>query len=199
MLCDRARKTTSPLMKEEITFVIPSVNRASLLRSLKSLEQQTNPNWRCIVVYDGVKGPFFRHDRISFLHINKTGLEGPKNGQAGLVRNVGINACSTAWVGFLDDDDTLDAKYVETLYSKYSSYDFVVWRMRYSSGLVLPPPDADELRFAQVGISFCYRKTLGDIKFDCNRDGEDFDFLKKLTSKTANYIIAPEISYNVRH
>ena len=35
--------------------------------------------------------------------------------------------------------------------------------------------------------------------FDKNRDGEDFDFVKKLESLTDNWIITPEVYYNVRH
>jgi glycosyltransferase involved in cell wall biosynthesis len=186
-------------MGEEITFIIPSVNRPSLVKSLVSLERQTNPCWRCIVIYDGVTGPVINHDRIRFIHTQKTGLVGPANGQAGLVRNIGINQCSTSWIGFLDDDDTLHEDYVATLFDKYSHLDFVVWRMRYQNGVVLPPIGSDELRFARVGISFCFKRSLGELRFDCNRDGEDFDFLKKLKQRTDNFVVAPEVFYNVRH
>ena len=38
-----------------------------------------------------------------------------------------------------------------------------------------------------------------NLFFDVNRDGEDFDFLMKLKSLTNNWVITPEVFYNVRH
>ena len=40
---------------------------------------------------------------------------------------------------------------------------------------------------------------FNDLFFDVNRDGEDFDFLMKLKNLTNNWVVAPEIYYNVRH
>ncbi len=77
--------------------------------------------------------------------------------------------------------------------------DFVVWRMKYLNGLVLPGLTENDLRFSRVGISFCFKRSLGTILFDVNRDGEDFDFLMKLKGLTNNWVITPEIYYNVRH
>jgi hypothetical protein len=57
----------------------------------------------------------------------------------------------------------------------------------------------NELVFSNVGISFCYKNKFENLFFDNNRDGEDFDFLMKLQSLTTNFIITPEIFYNVRH
>jgi glycosyltransferase involved in cell wall biosynthesis len=185
--------------KSIITFIIPSINRPSLLNAVKSLFFQTNPNWKCIIIYDGVDGIDFKDERIKILHIPKTGLVGPSNGQSGLVRNKGIEICDTEWIGFIDDDDTINPNYVETLFNKYNEYDFVVWRMKYQNGIILPPFNLNELIFATVGISFCFKNKFKDLYFDNNRDGEDFDFLMKLKSLTNNYIITPEVFYNVRH
>jgi hypothetical protein len=35
--------------------------------------------------------------------------------------------------------------------------------------------------------------------FDNNDDGEDFEFVDKLQNTTKNFIITPEIYYNIRH
>jgi UDP-glucose:(glucosyl)LPS beta-1,3-glucosyltransferase len=185
--------------KNIITFVIPSINRPTITRSIESLLNQTNKNWRCIIVYDGVDGIDFEDNRISIIKTQKLGLIGPANGQSGLVRNKGIELCETEWIGFLDDDDSIDPNYVEILFSKYHGYDFVVWRMKYQNGIILPPFNLNELIFATVGISFCFKNKFKDLYFDNNRDGEDFDFLMKLKSLTNNYIITPEVFYNVRH
>lgn len=186
-------------MNDKITFIIPSINRPTLQRSINSLINQTNPNWECIVIYDGVDGKDFEDKRIKVIKSPKIGLVGPNNGQSGLVRNIGLKECQTSWIGFLDDDDTLDSNYVDTLYKKYNNYDFVVWRMIYDTGLILPPMSLNKLIFSTVGISFCFKNKFKDLFFDRNRDGEDFDFLMKLQSSTSNFIITPEIFYKVRH
>jgi len=71
--------------------------------------------------------------------------------------------------------------------------------MKYENGLILPPINEHTLNFARVGISFCYRQTLGQILFDKNRDGEDFDFLMKLKNLTNKWTVTEEVYYNVRH
>lgn len=182
-----------------ITFIIPSLNRPTILRTVDSLLNQTNPNWKAIILYDGVDGTEFNNEKIKTIRLPKKGLMGPNNGQSGLVRNEGIKIADTEWIGFLDDDDTIHPNYVQTLSEKYQKNDFVVWRMKYLNGLVLPGLTENDLRFSRVGISFCFKRSLGTILFDVNRDGEDFDFLMKLKGLTNNWVITPEIYYNVRH
>lgn len=186
-------------MEPIITFIIPSLNRFTIVRTINSLLSQSNPNWKCVIVYDGVDGVQFNDERIKIIKIEKTGIVGPKNGQSGLVRNEGIKNVNTEWIGFLDDDDTLHPDYVKILQTKYNDYDFIVWRMKYQNGLIIPELDRKDLVFARVGISFCYKNKFKDLFFDKNRDGEDFDFVKKLESLTDNWIITPEVYYNVRH
>lgn len=186
-------------MENKITFIIPSLNRLTLVRTIDSLLKQTNPNWECIIVYDGVDGHQFSDDRVKTIKAEKLGLIGPRNGQSGLVRNIGIKECKTEWIGFLDDDDSLDPNYVQTLFEKYTDFDFVVWRMLYKNGMILPPVNSNDLVFAKVGISFCYKNKFENLLFESNRDGEDFDFLMKLKSLSDNYVVTPEVFYKVRH
>jgi hypothetical protein len=98
----------------------------------------------------------------------------------------------------MDDQALLNTGSV-SITGKYQDKDFIVWRMKYVNGLVLPPQNEKNLTFSRVGISFCFKTSLGTILFDVNRDGEDFDFLMKLKELTNNWVIAPEIYYNVRH
>jgi len=186
-------------MKNEITFIIPSINRPTLTRSVESLLNQTNPNWKCIIIYDGVDGLNFEDKRIKSIKIEKNGIIGGYHGQSGLVRNHGLALCDTNWIGFLDDDDTLHPDYVNLLFEKYSDYDFVVWRMKDSSGEIRPRFDYKDLIFGNVGISFCYKNKFENLIFDSNCEGEDFVFLTKLTELSSNYIITPEVYYNIRH
>jgi glycosyltransferase involved in cell wall biosynthesis len=186
-------------MEEIITFIVPSLNRPSIVTTIESLQSQTNPNWKCIIIYDGTDGSDFNDDRITILKINKSGLIGSNHGQSGLVRNEGLKLVNTKWVGFLDDDDSIHPDYVKTLYNNYQDYDFIVWRMKFQDGLILPELGRNNLVFGRVGISFCYKNIFKDLLFDNNRDGEDFDFLKKLESLTNNWTITPEVYYNVKH
>lgn len=183
----------------KITFIIPSLNRPTLERSINSLLNQTNPNWECIIIYDGVDGRTFEDDRIKIIKTEKLGGFSDHHGKSGLVRNEGLKLVKTEWVGFLDDDDTLHKNYVNDLFNKYSEYDFVLWRMLFENGTVLPPLTRNEIVFGNVGISFSFKNKFDNLLFDNNRDGEDFDFLVKLKSLTNKWVIAPEIYYNVGH
>ncbi len=182
-----------------ITFVIPSLSRPSLHKTIDSLLQQTNPSWKCHIIYDGVDGPSFDDPRIETHKIPKTGNNSKPMGESGLVRNIGIDKCNTEWIGFLDDDDTIDKNYVKTLFEKYSHFDFVVWRMKNTNGLVIPRINKNELVINNVGISFCYKNKFQDLKFDKNINGEDFYFVEKLLQKTKNYVITDEVFYFIRH
>lgn len=181
----------------KITFIIPSVNRATLTNSVNSLLNQTNKNWKCIIIYDGVDGVDFDDDRIKCIKIDKLGNNTSSHGVSGLVRDAGLDLVETEWIGFLDDDDTLEPEYVETLFNKYTDYDFVIFRMIWENGRVFP--SGESLYFGNVGISFCYKNKFENLRFGRNDDGEDFEFVTKLKNITNNYIITPEILYNVGH
>jgi hypothetical protein len=70
--------------------------------------------------------------------------------------------------------------------------------MKYNNGIILPPLNSDDISFRKVGISFCFKNIFKDLLFDENKNGEDYDMIKK-TSKTNNFIITPEVFYLVRH
>jgi len=182
-----------------ITFVIPSLSRPTLNKTVDSLLNQTNKSWECLIIYDGVDGPNFDDPRITTHKITKTGNNSKPMGESGLVRNVGIKKCDTEWIGFLDDDDTIHPDYVETLFKKYSKHDFVVWRMKNPYGLVIPRWEKNELVVNNVGISFCYKNKFKDLLFDKNINGEDFYFIEKLLNQTKNYVITEEVFYFIRH
>jgi hypothetical protein len=204
-----------------IDFVIPSVARPSLTRSLRSLLEQNylfydgNDDWKAFVGFDGIPenrintSNLLKDDRINYLFIeNKMGKVGEWGmGNAGLVRNEIIKNISSPnkWMAFLDDDDTVTPYYVDSLFLETTNseeqFDCVVFRMRFdpSGEKILPPIDEDELIQDKVGISFCVRKEFLNktgIKF-INDSREDFKFLMELKNAGASIKISNYITYNV--
>ncbi len=194
----------------KITFIIPTIARVSLYRSVESLLKQTNPNWKCVIVFDGIEIiPGLAHGdlkpisliddkRFILVHTEKKGGFQKFGGKAAGVRNVGLEYVDTEWTGFLDDDDSIHPEYVETLFNKYSDYDVVVWRMQYREGSVLPPFDLNDIVLSKVGISYCYRNQK-DMRFKNTNGAEDYHFLKSLIENKNKFIITDEVFYNVEH
>ena len=89
--------------KPLITFIIPTIGRSTLQNTLDCLINQSNPNWKAIVIFDGISSTIQNTDpRICIIESPKLG-EGTNS--AGLVRNYGITFADTEWVAFVDDDD----------------------------------------------------------------------------------------------
>lgn len=185
-----------------ITVIIPSKGRGTLKRALTSLVYQTNPNWVCYVILDGVeiKDSIF-DDRIIYYSSPKVG--NGING-AGLVRNKGIELSQTNWICFLDDDDTFTPDYINNLYeeiTKNPDMDICIFRMSYSpdNNLILPPFGDEGIRVGQIGISFAVNKKFIDdknIRFT-NSKIEDFFFLEKCELNQAKIIYSNHICYLV--
>jgi glycosyltransferase involved in cell wall biosynthesis len=182
-----------------ITFIIPSINRPTIDNTIQSLLNQTNPNWQCFILYDGVIGKEFDDSRVKIFNLEKLGKKGERHGNAGLVRNEGIKMCKTEWIGFLDDDDTIHQDYVKTLSEKYLSHDFIVWRMKTTDGKIYPELTRNNIVKNRVGISISFKNKFPNLYFDSNDDGEDYEFVNKLQNITSNFVITSEIYYNIRH
>ena len=106
-----------------ITFIIPTVGRPTLKKAVESIENQTNDNWKAIVVFDGIEPTIsISNPKISVIKTEKAGVG--QNG-AGNVRNYGMKFVDSEWIGFLDDDDTIAPDYVETFNNELTSFPFV--------------------------------------------------------------------------
>lgn len=183
-----------------ITFIIPTIGRDTLSRTLESLIAQTQPDWNAIVVFDGISPTIGIPDaRISFMEISK-------KGNAGFVRNEGIKVATTEWIGFVDDDDTLTPNYIECFNHDKSNSDVVLFRMKMPDGTILPVPGDTEFKFGEVGISFCYKRTLAinqKLLFE-NIEGmipgvcEDLGLLERLRNNMYKIRISENMTYLVR-
>jgi glycosyltransferase involved in cell wall biosynthesis len=184
-------------METKITFIIPTIGRSSLQQTIHSLLKQTNPNWKAIIIFDGVE-PTIRnfYNKITILKHTKVGVAN----HAGAVRNYGISHATTEWVAFVDDDDGIKNTYVETFYQelKYKS-DVILFRMLFN-GEILPPVNATNFHKGKVGISFAVKKHLFDngIMFEPS-EFEDFVYLDKCRLLKYRILLSPYLLYFVRN
>ena len=180
-----------------ITFIIPTIGRASLMNAIDSILNQTNKNWKCIIVFDGVKNNFdIHHENIEIYEIEKT--KGVIN-QASDVRNYGIQKANSNWIAFLDDDDTIAEDYVEIFYNEQQFFDFdiYIFRMKMEERII-PSHNCFDFKICDVGISFvCHKKVFDKLMFK-NSHTEDFEFLDNARKKKYKMIISNTIKYYVK-
>lgn len=183
------------------TFIIPTSGRDTISRSLKSIVDQTDPDWSALVVGDGLGGNW----RCPWHHANIwTSVIYPKVGFAnagGQMRNHGMRNGVGHWFCFLDDDDRLDVNYLKWLREESVEKDLVVFQMQYDDGYVLPPPKTTSLVGGQVGISFAVRAEFQREKnlwFIPSME-EDWTFLNTAISLGARGRFCEKIAYYVRH
>jgi len=184
-----------------LTFIIPSINRPTLKRTLDSLLSQTDPDWKAIVVFDGVETTLPEvigtDSRISCINIPKTG----KLNHGGAVRNVGIVQVSqsdNSWIGFVDDDDTLSPDYITRFKEELSlkpNLDVIIFRLIFRNN-VIPSNSVGDIIKSHVGISFCMRKDI-PLRFDPS-SAEDFDLLSRLKQNGFKMMISSYITYFAR-
>ena len=187
--------------QSRVTFIIPTLDRPTLKRSIESLNRQTNPNWNCLIVYDGVQpSTSYECDKIRNIYTEKLGNENERgHNSSGMVRNIALKDVSTEWIAFLDDDDTITSDYVELLLSKYVNFDLVIFRMLCNkTNTTIPKQNDNDIRFGNVGISFAFKAPEQPILFTKNRDGEDFDFVKKLIGMNYSHVVTDETCYHIK-
>ena len=195
-----------------ITFIIPTVGRHTLERTIQSLQKLYNPNWKAIIVFDGVQPTITVTDpRIKSIETEKHGFENC----AGEVRNIGMKLVDTEWIGFVDDDDIVLPNYIDALIYENQSYpDVIIFRMSYHNLLhnkynirirkqeIITKPAATDLDFKifEVGISFSIKSKLvlnEGFKFEPSKT-EDLYLLDKLRSANKKIILSKAITYVVR-
>ena len=191
-----------------VTFIIPTIGRPTLLRALESLYRQTIWDWKAIVIFDGIEPTISVADpRVTVLRCEKKGItdvtvtgEQRSNG-AGNVRNYGIRKCTTEWIAFLDDDDTLAHTYLETFYNELNvTYNpsVVLFRMRHPEHGVVPNPSSVTLELYQVGISFLVkRKIFKEGIIFVPSHIEDFNLIDRIRAEGYKIVMSPYVKYFV--
>lgn len=111
-------------MKEKITILTPTYNRAKLLtRAYKSLVNQKNKSFIWLIVDDGstddtenIVNNFIKEDKIIIQYFKK------KNGGKHTALNYGIDKIETELTMILDSDDKLTEDAVEVVLKDYEAY-----------------------------------------------------------------------------
>lgn len=187
------------------SFVIPTLGRNTLKRTLQSLLDLQDWNWRAIVVFDGIKPVELSglNPNINYLEDNHfIVIESPKLAHAGLLRNVGIEKVDTTWTAFVDDDDWLEPTYLNRLkyYSLNQDLDIIVFSYYDAINRNLqPPPYLNSIKECNVGISFAIKTNFireHNLQFTPFAI-EDFRFLDSAVNAGAKYLITHDIQYKV--
>lgn len=200
-----------------INFIVPSVGRSTLNDTLQSLINQTDPNWKCWVGFDGIsedqidKDLLINDSRINYLYLkDRLGIftynagANTNTGSAGKVRNYLIEQIDNEyeWIGFVDDDDTLRPYYIEKLLEEKNNndkFDCCIFRMIHGS-VIIPPPNMNQVIHNFVGISFCVKKNFMKqkcIKFE-NSTFEDYKILELINNSGGEIYMSEHITYNVK-
>jgi glycosyltransferase involved in cell wall biosynthesis len=184
-----------------VTFIIPSVGRSTLGRTLASLQAQDIPRWRAVVIFDGVSPVCpenaFGDSRIVFTWTPKIG----SGNHGARVRNVAFEKGLTwgDWVAFVDDDDTVTPDYINRLLlerSRDEALEVVIFRMLRGKRII-PRPGRNRIVRNDVGISFAVRTSVLErfrFKPSCT---EDFAFLHEMEDAGLKMKISEYVTYHV--
>ena len=95
-------------------IILPTLWRPTLINAIRSILEQTYPQWHLYVVADGFSLPadfrnYFNDARISFHSIS------PRAHDSGATpRNIGIGFGTNPWITYIDDDDIWLPHHLET-------------------------------------------------------------------------------------
>lgn len=164
-----------------LTVVIPTIGRTTLMRSVRSVLYQTVAT-ELVVVSD----------------VDESGC-------AGTTMNRGMANVETEWVAFLGDDDRLDVRYHEWFNLQYDgTADLFVFRMRYPEwwrdGLVLPEiMDPALWHLGDVGGSFIVRAELVREHPFMTDPCEDWNLIETLRDLGRSIQVSESVGYLIRH
>ena len=193
-----------------VTFIVPSIGRSTLDRTLHSLVVQTDRDWTALVVMDAVRNftASVKDPRIVTLRLQeKLGRSENGDHHAGFVRNYGIGLVVSEWCGFVDDDDRVDPNYVACLRREVPGNDLVVFRMEYrpcrEDGVRILPRSSrvEGMGPGEVGISFAVKTVFQkqhDVWFD-SIEFEDWIFIRSCLAAGARCKVSDTVAYYVRH
>ena len=192
----------------DIIFIIPTIGRNSLKESIKSIfDLKGSYKWKSIVIFDGIKNNLNEsyNENIIFLEIEKCGNIDIKN-NAGLVRNKGIeyileNNIKSKYIGFLDDDDTLNPEFIINLYNEEKNFNFdcIIFRMMYDNFKIVPHQLTTRIEKKNIGISFVIKFNIIEENYRfINHPYEDYIYVYYLKYKKKKILLSKYVNYFVK-
>jgi glycosyltransferase involved in cell wall biosynthesis len=192
-----------------VTFIIPTIDRPSLIRTILSLLDQTNSRWNAIIIFDGCEpqisnfNEMIRDPRFLSICINRRGSNKiHDHSSAGAVRNIGMNLVTTPWIGFVDDDDFLHSEYVNKLIEEISvtpNAHVISFRMK-DKNKIIPPIGHQSIQFGYIGISFAMKTVLFKNGFlFIQSEKEDFDLLNHIQQSGNTIVLSPYLTYFINY
>lgn len=192
----------------KVSIIIPIYNGEKFLEQCKKcLQKQTFKDLEIVFVDDGSKD-----NSLEQLYQTKEELAGynvrifhQENKGISSARNVGMELSDSEFITFMDQDDYLEADYIETLYRNIGHNDIVVsgYNRTKMSGKVLKKVslgDGEWAKFLNVATwGKMYRKEFiehNEIKFLDVVKGEDVYFTLKAYSKTSRIQVIPYVGYH---
>ena len=189
------------------TFIIPTCDQTKLLRTLRSLLQQTKDDWRAIIVFygcvptDETVVSILQDSRFLYISIKRSESH-YVNGQLGYIRNIGMRFVSNStWVGFIDEGDTITSTYRQRLEDEENNTttaDAIIFKMKCGND-IFPPENYHQITQHLVGISFVIRATLLTEKYEFKpSSSEDFTFLHDLQRTHKTIAFSQSVVYYVK-
>jgi glycosyltransferase involved in cell wall biosynthesis len=192
----------------EITVVIPTYNRAYLLKkAIESVLQQTFQSFEIIIIDDNSSDNTeqivhqFSDQRIQY-------IRNAKNEGAAAARNIGILHASGKYIAFLDDDDLWTKDKLRSQLRGIDGYDVVLCgyisksnnRIECFSKQILELNDLKYKFLSGGGTSIVMGKSsvLREVMFDEDLScRQDWDLLVRLAKKyKIKYLKTPLVIYN---
>jgi glycosyltransferase involved in cell wall biosynthesis len=175
-----------------LTFIIPSVDKPSLRDTLESLVNQSSHNWKAIVIFNGVPGKKIILDsRIKYVKNIGDCLS------LGKIKNYGIELAETEWVGFIDENDTIEPNYVKYFEIEKSKYDCIIFRMKNKDN-IFPSQDVidpKELCTDSVNNNIVFKRKLyfEGNKFETN----NYNIVNTMVQNNVSIKISNKVVYIV--
>lgn len=115
-------------MNKLISIVVACYNcESTITETLESVFNQTNHNWEVIIVDDKSKDNSVEIvSRLIDGRYNAKLIQNDHNIGLPTARYLGANQCNGEYIGFLDGDDTLNERYVESLTNFINEHEYSV-------------------------------------------------------------------------